>query len=93
MILEQAIESYKFGFDITYDGDNKVILYGATCNRCGKYFYDNRINIYCNNCRNPLNIYNKLNKDINNLNIIINKYTSKELSKKYKLLANKLKED
>lgn len=53
--LEEAIETYKFGFDITYDVDSHIILYGTKCNRCGEYFTGKKIDVYCDKCKN---IYN-----------------------------------
>lgn len=49
--IEQAIESDKFGFGITYDGDNHTALYCTTCNRCGKYFESAKIDVYCDKCK------------------------------------------
>lgn len=51
MTIESAIESYNFGFDIICDGDNHNILYGTTCNHCGKYFTSKKIDVYCKPCK------------------------------------------
>lgn len=48
--LEKAIESYKFGFSVTYDGDNQAIKYGTKCNRCGRYFESYDLGLYCLDC-------------------------------------------
>jgi hypothetical protein len=48
--IESAIESYKFGFSVTYDGDNNKIKYGTICNRCGKYFESYSLGVYCLDC-------------------------------------------
>ena len=51
MLTSEAIESYKFGFGVTYDGDNHMIKYNTICNICGKYFESEHIDIYCEDCR------------------------------------------
>jgi len=48
--IKIAKESNKFGFNITYDGDNHKILHGTICNHCGNYFENEKMNIYCSNC-------------------------------------------
>lgn len=49
--IEDSIETYKFGFSVTYDGDNHKVLYGTGCNRCNKYFESKIVKIYCDNCK------------------------------------------
>ena len=43
--------SYNYGFTTTHDGDNHLVLFGTSCNMCGKYFEDEDIDVYCNDCR------------------------------------------
>lgn len=52
--LEFALETYRYGFDVTYDGDKNKILYGTYCNRCGKGFEDEELSVYCRKCRKEL---------------------------------------
>ena len=49
--LDDAFESYKFGFATIYDGDHHTILYGTHCNHCGEYFESKEISVYCDKCR------------------------------------------
>jgi len=49
--LKIAIESYKFGFNTTYDGDNHTVLFGTECNHCGNYFEYGKMDYYCPKCR------------------------------------------
>jgi len=49
-ILYFAIESYKYGLSITYDGDKHKIMFGGTCSHCGEYFEDGDISLYCRKC-------------------------------------------
>jgi len=48
--IQLALESYKFGIDVTYDGDNHKILYATNCMRCGNYFENVTAQYYCNKC-------------------------------------------
>lgn len=50
MTLEDAIESYNFGFSVLYDGDIHKVLYGTECNHCGEYFLSERLGVYCKKC-------------------------------------------
>ena len=61
MTIQEAEESTKFGFNVTYDGDNHCILYGTECNRCGEYFESKIIGVYCDKCINEWK--EGLNKD------------------------------
>ena len=49
--LESAIEAYKFGFYITFNGDKNKVIFGTKCNHCAKYFGDESLEIYCMECR------------------------------------------
>lgn len=51
MTIEQAIESYKFGFNIICDGDSHDFSYGTNCNHCGKYFTSRKLDVYCKLCK------------------------------------------
>ena len=48
--VEFAIESYKYGLYITYDGDKHNIMFGGKCSHCGEYFEDEDISLYCRKC-------------------------------------------
>ena len=48
--IQLALESYKFGINITYDGDNHKIMYATNCIRCGNYFESVIAQYYCNKC-------------------------------------------
>ena len=48
--VEKAIESYRFGYSVSYDGDKHKIIYGTKCNRCGKYTWQDKIDYYCESC-------------------------------------------
>jgi hypothetical protein len=50
MSIYLAEESYKFGFAVTYDGDNHNVLFGQLCNCCGEYFESEKREIYCSRC-------------------------------------------
>jgi len=50
MLIELAIESYKFGINITYDGDNHKIMYVADCMKYENYFESVIAQYYCNKC-------------------------------------------
>ena len=50
IFIQLALESYKFGIDITYDGDNHKIMYVADCMKCGNYFESVIAQYYCNKC-------------------------------------------
>jgi hypothetical protein len=45
--LKECEEIYKFGWAVTYDGDNHKVLYGTECGCCGKYFWSEKIDYYC----------------------------------------------
>lgn len=49
--LEDIEEAEKFGFYTTYNADNKEILHGTQCNRCGEYFESKAIELYCDKCK------------------------------------------
>ena len=48
--IEFALESYKFGFSVTYDGDKHMILFGTQCNHCGERFEDEELTVSCRKC-------------------------------------------
>jgi formylmethanofuran dehydrogenase subunit E len=50
MNINEAEESYKYRFTVTYDGDNKIILFGQTCSRCNEYFENPVRQTYCLDC-------------------------------------------
>lgn len=48
--LEYALETYNFGFGVTYDGDRHKILYATYCNRCDERFESEKMTVYCRKC-------------------------------------------
>jgi len=49
-IIESALNTYNFGFSVTYDGDRHKIMFGTKCNHCGAYFEDEKLTVYCKKC-------------------------------------------
>ena len=46
-VLESAIESYKYGLPVTYDGDKHKIIFGSKGSHCGEYFEGESVSLYC----------------------------------------------
>ena len=51
MLIELAIESSEFGIYITYDGDRHKVLCGTNCGLCRDYFESEKIEGFCERCR------------------------------------------
>ena len=49
--IESVQEINKYGFNVTYDGDKHEVLYGVNCNRCGEYFENKIMDVYCDKCK------------------------------------------
>jgi hypothetical protein len=49
--LEECEETYKMGWLVTHDADSGKVLYCTNCNRCDKEFWSEKIEVYCDECK------------------------------------------
>lgn len=48
--VEMAEDSYKYGFAVVCNGDNKTVKFETKCNHCGELFQSEILDVYCDKC-------------------------------------------